>query len=67
MLIRANPTFTEMGDIANAVEEHIDGIMLSGETTYGNYPIKVVESLARVCKNIETQCLKIRKFIGEFD
>lgn len=42
-----------MGDIANVLEEHIDGLMVSGETTYGYHPLKVVEALSRVCKNIE--------------
>lgn len=42
-----------MGDIANLLDEHIDGIMLTGETTYGNHPMKVVKALARVCNNIE--------------
>ncbi|CAD8138601.1 unnamed protein product [Paramecium octaurelia] len=53
MLTQTNPTFAEMGDIADVVEQHIDGIMLSGETTYGNHPIKVVQALARISTNIE--------------
>ena len=38
-----------MGDLASIIEENIDGIMLSGETTYSDSPVKVVEALARVC------------------
>lgn len=49
MLTQANPSFTEMGDLASIIEENIDGIMLSGETTYSDSPVKVVEALARVC------------------
>ena len=42
-----------MGDLASIIEENIDGIMLSGETTYSDHPVKVVEALARVCQKIE--------------
>jgi len=56
-----------MGDIANVLEEHIDGIMVSGETTYGYHPLKVVEALSRVCKNIEYHHQKTRKFVGTFN
>jgi pyruvate kinase len=33
------PTFSEMGDISNLVNEDVDAIMLTGETTYGTYPV----------------------------
>jgi pyruvate kinase len=33
------PTFSEMGDISNLVNEDVDSIILTGETTYGGYPI----------------------------
>jgi pyruvate kinase len=47
------PTRAEITDVANAVFEEADGIMLSGETTIGKYPVKCAEVLARVAKRIE--------------
>jgi pyruvate kinase len=51
------PSFTEMGDISNVVREYIDGIMLTGETTFGLHPIEVIQSLQQVCRKVEKKCL----------
>jgi pyruvate kinase len=47
------PTRAEVTDVANAVFEQADAIMLSGETTVGKYPVKCVEVLDRVACRIE--------------
>ena len=47
------PTRAEITDVANAVFEQADAIMLSGETTVGKYPVKCVEIFDRVAKRIE--------------
>ena len=47
------PTRAEVTDVANAVYEEADAIMLSGETTIGKYPIKCVEILDRIARSIE--------------
>jgi pyruvate kinase len=47
------PTRAEVTDVANAVYEEADAIMLSGETTVGKYPIKCVEILDRIARSIE--------------
>ena len=47
------PTRAEVTDIANAVFEQADAIMLSGETTVGKYPVKCVEVLDKVARRIE--------------
>jgi pyruvate kinase len=47
------PTRAEITDVANAVFEQADAIMLSGETTVGRYPVKCVEVFDRVAKRIE--------------
>jgi pyruvate kinase len=39
MITSLFPNFSEMGDIANLVNEDIDSIILTGETAYGAYPI----------------------------
>jgi len=47
------PTRAEVTDVANAVYEEVDAIMLSGETTVGKYPIKCIEYMVRVSKASE--------------
>src|SRR5207245_1175691 len=47
------PTRAEVTDVANAVFEQTDAIMLSGETTVGKYPVKCVEVFDRISQRIE--------------
>jgi len=47
------PTRAEVTDVANAVFEQADAIMLSGETTVGKYPLKCVEVFNRIARRIE--------------
>jgi len=47
------PTRAEVTDVANAVFEEADAIMLSGETTVGKYPLKCIEVFDRIAKRIE--------------
>ena len=47
------PTRAEITDVANAVFEQSDAIMLSGETTVGKYPLKCIEMFDRVSRRIE--------------
>ena len=53
MITNPLPTRAEITDVANAVFEQADAIMLSGETTIGRYPIECVEVLNRVAVRIE--------------
>ncbi len=53
MIVNPVPTRAEVTDVANAVYEQADAIMLSGETTTGKYPLKCVEVLDRVARRIE--------------
>ena len=48
------PTRAEVTDVANAVYEEADAIMLSGETTIGRYPTKCVEILDRIARSTES-------------
>jgi pyruvate kinase len=47
------PTRAEVTDVANAVFEQADAIMLSGETTVGKYPVQCVNVLDRIARRIE--------------
>ena len=49
------PTRAEVTDVANAIYEGVDAIMLSGETSIGRYPVRVVEQIANIARVSERQ------------
>lgn len=55
MITNPTPTRAEVSDVANAVYEGADAIMLSGETSAGAYPVKCIEVMSSIARRMEKE------------
>jgi pyruvate kinase len=61
MINNPRPTRAEMSDVANAVLDQVDCVMLSGETAFGKYPVKVIETMTSIISKVEANLMTDRK------
>lgn len=57
MITSLTPTRAEVNDVANSVMDGADAVMLSGETSVGNYPVQVIEKMTSILKSVEGSSL----------
>ncbi len=53
MITSLTPTRAEVNDVANSVMDGADAVMLSGETSVGNYPVQVIQKMTSILQSVE--------------